>query len=115
MVHGDRVLVVFEVGSFYEWYNCDRNAGCDVQVVCELLNIVKTRKDKRIPEVSRDNPEFVGVPNYAFPKFVPLLLEAGYTIALFKQHDRNRDECFCIVMFLTPRIFFEPQMKFEPV
>lgn len=84
-LYGERVLVVFEVGSFYEWYNCDQNAGCDVQGVCELLNIMKTRKDKSIPKVSRKNPEFGGVPNHSFPKFVPVLLENGYTIVLFTQ------------------------------
>lgn len=84
-LYGKKILVVFEVGSFYEWYNCDRNEGCDVQGICELLNIVKTRKDKKVCHVSRKNPEFGGVPNYAFPKFVPVLLEHGYTIVIYTQ------------------------------
>jgi DNA mismatch repair protein MutS len=88
-LYGDRVLVVFEVGSFYEWYNCDKNAGSDVQGVCELLNIVRTRKDKKIRQISHKNPEFGGVPSYAFAKYIPVLLENDYTIVLVTQHQSN--------------------------
>lgn len=102
-MYGDRVLVVFEVGSFYEWYNCDKNEGCDVQGLCELLNIAKTRKDKTVPEVSRKNPEFAGVPNYAFPKFVPLLLEHGYTVIVYTQKQNENGQIFRALEYVLSR------------
>jgi DNA mismatch repair protein MutS len=83
--YGPRVLVAYEVGKFYEWYNCDRDLGCDVRGVCDLLNVQCTRKSKAVPDISRTNPLLGGVPVCAFPKYVPLLLEDDYTIVLVKQ------------------------------
>jgi len=84
-LYGEAVLVAYEVGKFYEWYNCDGDRGCDVRGVCELLNLVCTRKSKAIPEISRSNPLMAGVPVSAFPKYVPTLLDAGYTVVVVSQ------------------------------
>jgi DNA mismatch repair protein MutS len=83
--YGEMMLVMIEVGSFLEWYNCDQNKGADVRRVCDLLNVQATRKDKSVPQVSRKNPMLGGIPRHALPKYLPLLLEADYTVVLATQ------------------------------
>lgn len=84
-MYGPLVLVVYEVGHFYEWYNCDKGEGCDVRGVCELLNVQATLRNKKIQEVSRNNPMLGGVPKVAFAKYVPVLLDNDYTVIIVSQ------------------------------
>ena len=84
-LYGDRMLVMMEVGSFLEWYNCNENKGADVRRVCDLLNVQATRKDKSVANVSCKNPMLGGIPRHALPKYLPLLLEADYTVVLATQ------------------------------
>ena len=47
--HGPRTVVLMEVGTFMEWYNAGGDERCaDVRVVCEILNVQVTRKNKSI-------------------------------------------------------------------
>lgn len=78
-------LVVYEVGNFLEWYNCDQNLGCDVNAVCDLLNVRSTRRSKTVERVSRTNPMLGGVPKHAFGKYLPILLENDYTVVVVSQ------------------------------
>ena len=84
-LYGELTLVMMEVGSFLEWYNCDENRGADVRRVCDLLNVQATRKDKSVLQVSRRNPMLGGIPRHALSKYLPVLLEADYTVVLATQ------------------------------
>ncbi len=37
--YGPDAVVLMEVGSFMEWYDCDRRLGADVPRLCALLNV----------------------------------------------------------------------------
>ena len=37
--YGPDTVVLMEVGSFLEWYDCDKHLGADVKRVCGLLNV----------------------------------------------------------------------------
>jgi DNA mismatch repair protein MutS len=83
--YGPKTLVLMEVGSFYELYSDgDKVLPC-IREVCDLLNIVLTRKNKGIVEVSRTNPMMAGFPSLALSKYVPVLLEASFTIVMVEQ------------------------------
>ena len=84
-LYGENTVVLIEVGSFYELYNCDKNLGADVRRVCELLNVQATRKNKGVPDVSRSNPMLAGIPVASLPKYLPVLLEADMTVVLANQ------------------------------
>ena len=86
-LYGQRTLVLYEVGKFFEFYGHD-GQGTDVRAVCELLNIQATRKDKSKPE-SPSNPAMGGFPNLAFDKYTPLLLEANYTVVKAEQQGQS--------------------------
>ena len=83
--YGALSVVLIEVGSFWELYDCDQHRGADMHGVCDLLNILVSRKNKNILEVSASNPEMAGFPSHALDKFIPILLEAGYTVVLVGQ------------------------------
>ena len=83
--YGENSLVLIEVGSFMEFYDCGQGVGADVARVCSLLNIQATRKNKGNPEVSRANPALGGFPRVAINKFIPLLMDACITVAMVMQ------------------------------
>lgn len=83
--YGPQALVLMEVGSFWELYNCDQNRGADMRTVCQLLNIQQSKKNKHLPEVSAANPWMAGFPSHSLQKFLPILLEHCYTVVLVSQ------------------------------
>ena len=85
--YGDQTVVLMEVGSFFELYGIetkDTQLGV-VTEVGKLLNIVVTRKNKKIKENNFKNPLMAGFPNHALEKFLKILLAHNYTIILIEQ------------------------------
>ena len=83
--YGDDTIVLIEVGSFWEIYDCDKHLGADMKVVSDLLNIQISKKNKSIPGVSASNPLMAGFPSFALPRFLPMLLDANITVILVSQ------------------------------
>lgn len=83
--YGCLTMVLIEVGSFWEIYDCNNHRGADMKLVSELLNIQVTKKNKNIPDVSASNPLMAGFPSHALQRFLPLLLDANLTIVLVGQ------------------------------
>ena len=79
-----RALVLIEVGTFFELYNCDKDLGAPIEAVCDLCNMQYTRKDKKLP-LSSKNPMMAGFPSISLRKYLPLLVADGYTIVLVSQ------------------------------
>jgi DNA mismatch repair protein MutS len=82
--YGQRTIVLLECGSFFEIYN-DGTDLVDMKEMSDLLNIVVSKRNKSIPEVSRNNFEMAGFPSHALKKFINILLNANYTIVLVTQ------------------------------
>jgi len=83
--YGDTTLVMIEVGSFWEIYDCDKHLGADMKAVSELLNIQVSKKNKSIATVNAANPLMAGFPSHSLQRFLPLLLEADFTVILVSQ------------------------------
>jgi len=87
-LYGSDVVVLMEVGSFFEIYevaNEELHIG-KAKEVAELLNIQLTRKNKTIPEISISNPLMAGVPSVALERYLDRLIQSGrYTIVLIRQ------------------------------
>ena len=86
-LYGDDTVVLMQVGSFYEMYGIDNDEEKvgNVQEVSRLLNVVLTKRNKRIADNSRHNPLMLGFPCLALSKYVPILLEDDYTIVVVDQ------------------------------
>lgn len=81
-----KICLLFEVGSFYEFYNyIDENGEhlTNIVDICNLLNITHTRKNKSLP-ASKSNPYMAGYPSYCNSKYIPILIE-HYTVILYEQ------------------------------
>lgn len=83
--YGENLVVLYEVGSFLEFYDCDQHLGCNVQAIARVLNVQATRRNKSVEAISRQNPELGGIPRIALPKYLPLLLDADYTVVVVSQ------------------------------
>jgi DNA mismatch repair protein MutS len=83
--YGELTLVLIEVGSFWEMYNCDCNLGADMKTISDLLNIQVSKKNKSIVAVSAQNPLMAGFPSHVLDRFLPILLENQYTVVLVSQ------------------------------
>ena len=87
--YGGRTCVFMQIGSFYEMQAVKNETECigNLEEVARVLNIQVTRKNKGIPTVDRSNPNFAGFPKHAISKFLPLLLDTGYTVVIVDQDD----------------------------
>lgn len=86
--YGNKSIVFMQVGDFFEIYavvSDNDNAGPDIYTVCDLCNIIVSRKNKNIKEVNRNNPLMAGFPLSAVSKFIQILVQHGYTIILIRQ------------------------------
>ena len=90
--YGPDTVVLMEVGSFLEFYDCDRGLGADVPRVCATLGVQVTRKNKTIAQVSRSNPAFGGVPRVAMAKYVPMLVDAGFSVVMYMQQLQQQQQ-----------------------
>jgi DNA mismatch repair protein MutS len=80
----DRVLLMMQVGAFFEMY-ATITEGPNLEKIASLLNIVCTRKDKSINQISRKNPYMCGFPIQALNKFIGILMNHGYTVIINEQ------------------------------
>jgi DNA mismatch repair protein MutS len=83
-IHGEKTLVLMQVGSFYEMYATETE-GPNLKEIADLINTVCTKKDKNIKEVSIKNPYLVGFPMVAVDKFVSILINNGFTLVMIDQ------------------------------
>ena len=90
--YGESTAVLMQVGHFFECYGVDNGKekrGNAVEL-SKVLNIVLTRRSKKIAENSMSNPLMMGFPCLALQKYVPMLLENNYTIVIVEQvKDKN--------------------------
>jgi DNA mismatch repair protein MutS len=85
--HGKQTIVLMQVGSFYEIYGIDNDKEKigNAAELSSLLNIVLTRRNKSIISNSMSNPLMLGFPCVAFEKYMPIMLDAGYTVVVVDQ------------------------------
>lgn len=81
---GDQTIVLLECGSFFEIYD-DGQGLTNMKEISELLNIIVSRRNKSILEVSRNNFEMAGFPSHSLKKFISILLSNNYTVILVTQ------------------------------
>lgn len=80
----DKTIVLMQVGSFHEAYSTE-DKGYNLHELSDLLNLICTRRDKSIKEISMKNPEMLGFPSVALPKYLKLLVDNSYTVIIIDQ------------------------------
>ena len=114
--YGKKTLVLMQVGSFYECYGIIRNKeekwrGPNLAQISEILNIVCTRKDKSINEISEKNPYMLGFPLVASTKFINMLIENGYTVITVDQITPPPKPKREVTNVYSPGTYIEGQQK----
>jgi DNA mismatch repair protein MutS len=82
--YGKDTVVLYRCGSFFEIYSID-DGLIDIKKLSELLNIQMSKRNKSIPEVSRNNCLMAGFPAYTLQKFVNILVNENYTVVIVDQ------------------------------
>jgi DNA mismatch repair protein MutS len=85
--YGEKVCILMQIGSFYEMEmvkNENEDIG-NLDEIAKLLNIQITKKNKSITTVDRNNPYMAGFPSISLSKFLPILLDNGYTVVVIDQ------------------------------
>lgn len=108
----NKTLVLMQVGSFYECYSTNKE-GPNLQHISELLNIIHTRKDKSIEEISMKNPFMLGFPIIAFGKFINILMEAGYTVVVIDQVTPPPNPKREVTNIYSPGTYIEGPIKID--
>ena len=88
--YGSKNIVLMQNGMFYEIYNYRCLDGPDLFAIADLLSCQIGRKSKSIEEVTRNNYEMIGFPMHAQQKFISILLQNGYTIAVYNQEENGK-------------------------
>jgi DNA mismatch repair protein MutS len=88
--YGSKNIVLMQNGMFYEIYNYRCVDGPDLFAIADLLSCQIGRKSKNIEEVTRNNYEMIGFPMHAQQKFISILLQNGYTIAVYNQEENGK-------------------------
>jgi DNA mismatch repair protein MutS len=110
--YGEKTIVLMQVGSFFEMYMTNEG-GPNLREISQLLNIVCTKKDKSILEVSIRNPYMLGFPLVASDKFITLLIQNGYTIALIEQVTPPPEPKRKCTNIYSPSTFISPTPNVE--
>ena len=77
-------ILLLQVGSFFEAYQT-LEEGFNLQKLSELLNIIVSKKNKSIIEISNKNPYMLGFPIITLSKFLKILMDNGLTVVLGEQ------------------------------
>lgn len=83
--HGkERTVLFMQVGSFHEAYQTNED-GFPLHKLSDVLNVIVSKRNKSIPEVSRKNPYMLGFPTASLQKNLKALMTAGYTVVIVDQ------------------------------
>jgi DNA mismatch repair protein MutS len=80
----ENVFIFMQVGSFHESYQTYEN-GPNLQAISNITNVVLTKRNKSIIEVSMKNPYVLGVQSSTVSKYVKILIDANYTVVVIDQ------------------------------
>lgn len=93
-IYGKNILILMQVGSFYESYSIDVNLGQpDLLEISKILGVVRVQRNKNKP-ISSSNPFMLGIPTVSLIKFLEILLENDYVVIIIDQvhsEDKNVD------------------------
>ncbi len=81
----EKYLILLQVGSFYEMYSPNPDEK-NLKIICELLNIILTKKNKNIDKISKSNPWMAGFPCVSLEKYLEILINNNYTIIVYNQY-----------------------------
>lgn len=83
-IFGVKTIVFMEVGSFFEAY-ATNDKGYDLLEISKLINVIRTKKNTKDPEVNTKNPYMLGFPKSSVTERLKILTDNGITVVLVRQ------------------------------
>jgi len=77
-------ILFIQVGSFFEAYQT-MEEGFNLQQLSDVLNILVSKRNKSIVDVSIKNPFMLGFPIITLDKFLRILIDNGFNIVIGEQ------------------------------
>ena len=84
-LYGEKTIVLMQVGSFFEIYSCHNKKvklGPDTKEIIDILNVIFSKRNKNIDEITENNYQMAGWPVNSLDKYVDILLNNKYTIII---------------------------------
>ena len=81
---GDDTVVLMQIGSFFEIY-ADTKEDKDIHRVANTLNIIVSRKNKKIDQICRKNPLMAGFPMIMLDKYAEMLIKECFSVVVIEQ------------------------------
>jgi len=81
--YNGKAYVLMQVGQFYESY-ATLERGPNLQEISNIIDVKCARKNNK-KDINIHNPRMLGFQIMSYNKFVPKLIEAGYTVVIFDQ------------------------------
>ena len=73
-----------QIGGFHEAYGT-KTRGHDLFKIGSMLNMICTKKNKEIDEISEECPYMLGFPSIAKHKYIKILVDNGFTVIIVDQ------------------------------
>jgi DNA mismatch repair protein MutS len=114
--HGEKSLVLIEVGAFMEYYAYDKTSQNfeNIYAISKLLNMLVTKKNTKKKETffTEHNPHMLGFPTHSLTKQINILNAHDYTVFLVNQvWDMTQRKPIItdreITRIITPGTYFE--------
>lgn len=85
--YGEDTVILMQVGSFFEMYGVDNGIEKigNLKKITTMLNIILSRKNKKILENSQNNALMAGIPTRSLKRYLNILLQNKYTVVLIEQ------------------------------
>ena len=80
----ENTILFLQVGSFFEAYQT-LEEGFNLQKISDILNILVSKKNKSIIDVSLKNPFMLGFPIITIDKYIKILIDNNFNIVIGEQ------------------------------
>ncbi len=107
--YGEKTLVLMQVGGFFEFYGVDNDVEKigNSRIVADLMNITLSRRDKNVLENNRKNALMAGFPIANLRKYVPVMIQNGYTVIVIEHVSSAPDPLREVTHIYSPATYIE--------
>ncbi len=114
--YGPNTIIMMQVGDFFEFYGVDNETEKigDLIRLAEILNIILSRRNKKVLENSRENPQFCGFPIEKTQRFLNVLLQNNYTVVVVEQTEDCQGTTREITAVHSPGTYIEEVSNADP-
>lgn len=102
----NNTILLMQVGSFHEAYQT-LDKGPILQKISDMLNIMVSRKNKSITDISMKNPWMMGFPSPSLQKFLKILIDNGYTVVIGDQVTAPPNPKRAITNIISPGTYLD--------